>query len=146
MGRAILTFTEEGCKEKMKTSKYHLAMPALIFIVLLTGCSWSRGDIAWGVASTIATAADGYTTSQFLDNPANRELNPILGEHPSDGKIFMVLATSQIIMLTIVHFFPEMRPYILPGKTVLNTGLAIHNYQLDWEGEEQCKEFHCTFY
>lgn len=31
-GRAILTFTKERCKEKMKTSKCHLAiMPALIF-------------------------------------------------------------------------------------------------------------------
>ena len=134
-GRAILTFTKERCKEKMKTSKYHLAiMPALIFIVMLAGCSWSRGDIMWGAASTAATVADGYTTSQFLDNPANRELNPILGEHPSNGEIFIVLATGQVITLTLAHFFPKLRPWILPGKTIINTSFAIHNYQLDWEG------------
>jgi hypothetical protein len=108
-------------------------MKTLLFIslIFLTGCSWSKSDIAWGVASTIATAADGYTTSEFLENPSNYEMNPILGEHPSNSEIFMVLATGQVIVLTIAHFFPKLRPWILPGKTVVNTGFAIHNSRLE---------------
>ena len=103
----------------------------IIAVILLSGCSWSKSDIAWGVASTLATGADFYTTSEFLENPNNYEMNPILGKHPSNSEVFMVLATSQIIVLTIAHFCPTLRPYILGGKTAISGGWAIHNSQLD---------------
>ena len=114
--------------------KYTLAIKMkktlIIAVVLLSGCSWSKSDIAWGVASTLATGADFYTTSEFLENPNNYELNPILGKHPSSSEVFMVLATGQVITLTLAHFFPKLRPYLLGGKTAINTGFAIHNTQL----------------
>ena len=103
----------------------------IIAVVLISGCSWSKSDIAWGLASTLATAADGYTTSEFLENPNNYEMNPILGERPSNSEIFISCAISQTLFLTIAHFFPKLRPYILGGKTAINTGLAIHNSQLE---------------
>ena len=53
----------------------------IIAVILLSGCSWSKSDIAWGVASTLATGADFYTTSEFLENQNNYEMNPILGKH-----------------------------------------------------------------
>ena len=108
----------------------------VIAVILTSGCSWSKFDTALGVTSTVATAADIYTTTQLLNNPGNYELNPILGKHPSDTKVIMVLATSQVITLVIAHFFPTIRPWLLGGKTVINTGWAIHNLQLDWEGGE----------
>ena len=103
----------------------------IIFIIFISGCSWSKSDIAWGVAATLATGADFYTTSEFLESPSNYEMNPILGKHPSNSEIFMALATSQIIVLTLVHFYPKLRPYILPAKSVWNGGLAINNSRLD---------------
>ena len=103
----------------------------IILIILLSGCSWSKSDIAWGVASTLATGADFYTTSEFLKNPNNYELNPILGKHPSNSEVFMVLASGQVIVLTIAHFFPKLRPYLLGGKTAINTSFAIHNSRLE---------------
>ena len=103
----------------------------IIFVIFISGCSWSKSDIAWGVASTLATGADVYTTSQFLENPSNYEMNPILGKHPSNSEVFVVLATSQIIVLTIAHFYPKLRPYILSGKTAINTSFAIHNSRLE---------------
>ena len=103
----------------------------IILIILLSGCSWSKSDIAWGVASTLATGADFYTTSEFLENPNNYEMNPILGKHPSNSEVFMVLATSQIIVLTIAHFCPTLRPYILGGKTAISGGWAIYNSRLE---------------
>ena len=103
----------------------------IIAVILLSGCSWSKSDIAWGVASTLATGADFYTTSEFLETPNNYELNPILGKHPSNSEIFIVLATGQVIALTISHFYPKLRPYILGGKTAISCGWAIHNSQLD---------------
>ena len=103
----------------------------IICVIFISGCSWSKSDIAWGVASTLATGADFYTTSQMLENPTNHEMNPILGEHPSNSEIFMVLATGQIIVLTIAHFYPTLRPYILGGKTAISGGWAIHNSRLE---------------
>ena len=103
----------------------------IIAVILISGCSWSKSDIAWGLASTLATAADGYITSEFLENPNNHEMNQILGKHPSNSEVFMVLATSQIIVLTIAHFYPKLRPYILGVKTAISGGWAIHNSQLE---------------
>ena len=103
----------------------------IIVVVLISGCSWSKSDIAWGVASTLATGADFYTTSKMLENPNNYEMNPILGKHPSNSEVFMVLATSQIIVLTIAHFCPTLRPYILGGKTAISGGWAIYNSRLE---------------
>ena len=103
----------------------------IIAVIFLSGCSWSKSDISWGLASTLATAADGYTTSQMLENQAIHEMNPILGGHPSNSEIFMVLATGQIIVLTIAHFYPTLRPYILGGKTAISGGWAIHNSRLE---------------
>ena len=103
----------------------------IILIILFSGCSWSKSEISWGVASTLATGADFYTTSEMLENPNNYEMNPILGKHPSNSEIFMVLATGQVITLTIAHFFPKLRPYILGGKTAINCEWAIHNSQLE---------------
>ena len=103
----------------------------IIVVILLSGCSWSKSDIAWGVASTLATGADIYTTSEMLDNPNNCETNIILGKHPSNSEIVIVLATGQVIALTIAHFFPKLRPYLLGAKTALNGGWAIHNSRLE---------------
>ena len=104
----------------------------LILTLALMGCSWSKFDIALGVTSTIATGADIYTTVHFLDNPNNHEWNPGLGRHPSDEQVILMLATTQGISLALAHFFPELRPWLLGGKTIVNTSFAIHNYQLDW--------------
>lgn len=104
----------------------------IVTLVMLSGCSWSKVDIGLGIASTVATAADFYTTSEFLDNPNNHETNPILGEHPSNSEIFMVLATGQIAALILAYFCPKLRPYILGAKTTINAGWAVSNYQLDW--------------
>ena len=112
------------------------AILILIILIILTGCSWSKTDIAWGVASTLATGADFYTTSEFLENPNNHETYPLLDEHPSNSEVFIALATGQIITLTIAHFFPKLRPYLLGAKTVLNGGCAIHNSRLPRKGEQ----------
>jgi len=116
---------------KRNTLAIKMKKTLIIAVILLSGCSWSKSDIAWGVASTLATSADFYTTSEFLENPNNYELNPILGKHPSNSEIFMVLATGQVITLIIAHLFPTLRPYILGGKTAISGGWAIHNSRLE---------------
>lgn len=103
-----------------------------ILLIILTGCSWSKSEIRWGIASTIAAGADAYTTIKMLDNPRNHECNPLLGKHPSDMKVIMYIITSHTIALTIIHFIPKYRKWLLGGKTTINLGCAIHNTRLDW--------------
>lgn len=107
-----------------------------VAILLLSGCaSWTPQEKMLGGFSCLAAAADGYTTIRFLNNPDNYEMNPILGKHPSDTEVIMYMITSQFIALTIAHFLPQYRSWILGGKTTVNLGFAIHNTKLDWGGE-----------
>ena len=107
----------------------------LMLMLLLQGCAWSKQDKLLGVASCIAAAGDAYTTTMALDNPNNWEINPILGEHPSDTEVIIYMVTSQGIALLVAHIFPKLRPWILGGKTVVNLGGTINNMQLDWGKE-----------
>jgi len=105
----------------------------LLVMCMCTGCaSWSAWDKTLGVTSTLATAADAYTTCRMLNNPNNYEVNPILGKHPSNVEVITTLAAGQAFVLMIAHLVPSWRKYILGGKTVLNGSLAIHNTTLDW--------------
>jgi len=105
----------------------------LILLITLTGCSWSKSEIRWGLASCVATGADIHTTTRMLDNPNNYERNPIMGRHPSDATVISYMITSQILVLTIAHFVPEWRKWILGSKTAINFAWAINNTQLDWD-------------
>lgn len=104
----------------------------IILILILTGCSWSKSEIKWGIASTIATGADIYTTTRMLDNPRNHECNPLMGRHPSDTRVIIHMAGFQVLALTMAHFVPEWRSWILGGKTGINTICTINNMNLDW--------------
>jgi len=104
----------------------------LILLIILAGCSWSKSEVRWGISSCIATGADIYTTTQMLNNPDNYERNPIMGRHPSDTTVISYMITSQTLVLTIAHFMPEWRKWILGSKTAINLGWAINNTRLDW--------------
>jgi len=105
----------------------------LILLIILSGCSWSKSEIRWGIETCVATGADIYTTTQMLNNPDNYERNPIMGRHPSNTKVITYMVSSQILALTVAHFVPKWRKWILGSKTVVNFGAAIHNTRLDWD-------------
>ena len=110
-------------------NRFYKIIPLLL---ILSGCaSWTPAEKRWLGASWLATGADIYYTERALDNPGNHELNPFLGDHPSDTKLITYVITSQIGVTILAHFMPEWRKWLLGGKTVLNTGCAIHNSQLD---------------
>ena len=107
-------------------------IPIILVLIILTGCSWSKTEIRWGIASCVAAAADTYTTLGFLNNRNNHECNPIMGRHPSDTTVVTYMITSQILALSIAHIVPKYRSWILGGKTAVNLGCAINNTRLDW--------------
>ena len=122
----------------------------LILLISFTGCAslptpkpWTTGEkvmLGWSIA---ASAADAYTTTQALNNPNNYEVNPIMGKHPSNGRVIATIGLSQLIALAVSHWYPyidlpligrvNMRYGFLGFKAVLNTGCAINNSQLDWD-------------
>ena len=106
----------------------------VFILVFLTGCAgarpWTKQEKALLVASCAATIADMTTTIQMLDN-GNWETNPIMGKHPSSSKVIITMTATEIFTIILAHYFEGFRSWILGTKTVLNTGLAIHNTRLD---------------
>lgn len=122
----------------------------IVGVMFLAGCGhtptprpWTTGEkmtLGWSV---LASAADAYTTTQALNNPYNYEVNPLMGKHPSDGKVVIFLGVSQLVAIALAHWYPDvefpligkvnMRYGFLGTKAVINTGCAINNYQLDWD-------------
>ena len=107
-----------------------------IIAIFLAGCAtarpWTTEEKVLLGASCLAMAADTYTTTRFLDNENNWEVNPILGRHPSDTKVVMYMFSSQVVAIILAHYFPEYRSWILGVKTGLNTVGAVNNSTLDW--------------
>ena len=103
----------------------------IILIILLSGCGWSKSDIAWGVASTLATGADFYTTSEALENPNNTERHIALKKRPSNSEVAILTVSTLGISLALAHIFPKLRPWLLGAKTVISTGAAINNSRLE---------------
>lgn len=109
-----------------------------IFILILISFScahksepWTTTEKTFAVASVLATAADTYTTLNMLDNPNNYEMNPIMGKHPSDGRVILTMAATELILLAICHYYKDLRLFLLGSKTVINSYWAIHNNKLE---------------
>lgn len=106
----------------------------LIILSLSISCatprSWTKEEKTAVGFFLLAHSADAFTTSQLIDN-GNYELNPILGKYPSDTKIGIYFSLTAIGALTISHFYPNLRKPFLSGYGSLNTGLAIHNHNLN---------------
>ncbi len=106
----------------------------LITILLFTRCAsprpWTKHEKVAAGYFILGHSADALSTEKMLDNLNNYEINPILGEHPSDTKIITYFSFTGIAALTISHFYPELRIPLLSIYGTVNFGLAIHNKRL----------------
>jgi len=66
----------------------------------------------------------------MLNNPANWEENPILGEYPSDSTVTVYFSLTAIGALIVGHYWPDARKPLFLGYGTLNAGLAAHNTTL----------------
>ena len=109
-------------------------MKWLIFTLLLTGCTtarpWTTKEKTMLVASCLAVTADMYTTMDGIHD-GNYETNPIIGKHPSDGKIIATMITTQLLTVILAHYWEDFRIWILGTKTGVNAGFAFHNIRTD---------------
>ena len=109
----------------------------LIPLLILQGCAhlpkprpWDRTEKVMLVLSVAAVGADCYTTERFLEK-GYRELNPLIGEHPTDTELVVRGGALYGVFLLIAHYIPGLRKILLMGQTTRNTGAAIGNSKLD---------------
>lgn len=72
--------------------------------------------------------ADYRQTHYIAKHPEYHEINPIIGEHPSVGKVNIYFAAGAVVKNGIFFALPEK--YRIPfgfGMTAVSTGLVIHN-------------------
>lgn len=83
-----------------------------------------------------AEAADMLTTLDIKNHPELRETNPILGDHPSDGKVISMCVGAALIHSAITYEFVDNnvpKPIIRAWEYIsigVETGFAVHNYSL----------------
>jgi len=111
---------------------------AILALLLFSSCayikpnprSWTMEEKQAAVYSIVGHALDAYTTEKFLENPCTYEKNPILGKHPKDGEIIVYFAATEIIALTVAHFWPWTRKPLLFSYGTTGFYWARHNFQL----------------
>ena len=93
--------------------------------------NWSDTDRTLFIASSVAMAADWATTryaSRQWDTCNCHERNPILGKHPSTGRLDLYFTTMMIANYYIGDAMgPEWRPFYFAFRTAAHGSAAYHN-------------------
>ncbi len=114
-------------------------MRALLFIAALLGAQvvhaadpWSATDKALGVTAATALALDWRQTQMISENPTKwRELNPILGSHPTIAAVNRHFAANAIMIGLIANYLPsKYRKAYLGAVSVVEFSCAGHNYKM----------------
>lgn len=110
----------------------------ILFVLLLTSYPgyaadpWSRQDIGLEVGYQLLHVIDWGQTRQIAKQPDKYyEMNPILGEHPSVGRVDAYMALSGLLHVGVTHFLPkEYRPWFQGITIVIKGGLVAHNFSI----------------
>ena len=109
-------------------------MRILVILLLLTGCAtdpWSKQDIALEAAYMLVTAADLNQTLQIKDHPGMIETNPLMGEHPTDGRIYSHFATCAVLHVLVVDLLPSKYRGMFQMLGIgFESSVVYHNNQL----------------
>lgn len=113
---------------------------ALLTCILLISCAGRQpltksqwvGEAAWQAIHVI----DWGQTLNIADNPDYHEKNPLIGRHPSRGKVNLYMGASAIIHPIITYLLPEdykvlginIHPrWLWIGGTITTSGLCVIN-------------------
>ena len=94
--------------------------------------SWSRSDTVFEITALAIRMIDYGQTLDIAKNPDRyHELNPILGRHPSVGRVHTYFVTSQILHPVISYCLPKKYRRAFQMISIgMSSGLAIHNYNV----------------
>jgi hypothetical protein len=111
-------------------------MTKTILAVCLLSCftaqasEWDKTEKGLLIAAETLLVMDMQQTLQ-IEGKGLRELNPILGEHPSNAKIYGYFALSGLVTYAIAdRLSPEWRKMYLSGVVGFQIAIVKHNVQM----------------
>ena len=69
--------------------------------------SWTRTQIGAEAAFVALVAVDAWQTSTALREARFYEVNPLLGERPSDARLFALAGSAALLHVVIAHIIPS---------------------------------------
>lgn len=99
---------------------------------VVAGDAWSEDQLRMGAALAAVTVVDWAQTRYIADNPARfHETNPIMGRHPSIGRVDRYFATSILVGAVVLDALPsEYRDYALKAGLVLEVLVVSNNARI----------------
>lgn len=98
-----------------------LAMPAHAH-------DWTPSEKGWAAAWLATRAVDWGQTRYIARNPDKfRELNPMLGAHPSLGEVNRAFLVSTAVGLLAAHYLPQYRKGMLQVWFAVGVGVTVRN-------------------
>lgn len=95
------------------------------------GREWTNSQLAWGAAGLALTAIDWGQTRNISRNPDRfKELNPLVGEHPSLGQVNRHFIVSAALIGLAAHYLPEYRDVILKMHVGLQVANTARNFSI----------------
>ena len=90
---------------------------------------WDKTDLTLGAVALTATVIDWGQTRTIAKNPhLYHEINPILGRHPSVGRVDAYFAGVIVGGAVVAHLLPgQYRKWFLGGVAVLEIAVTAHN-------------------
>lgn len=101
-------------------------MKWVIFLVLLTGCSWSVKDRNLMVAYTALNIVDMSQTNRIFHDDDYYEINPVL----SKDNFIPVMIGSNLLLWYLADRFPKFRTWMLGIGLGVKGGLVVHNARI----------------
>ena len=118
--------------QSLRAALVCLTLAAIVLVLMLTGCAshvaYSTTDWTALTAAVAGSAADIYTTERCLDaDNGGRELNPVYGSDPSDGKLICGKVLALAVCVAVGEWQPRWRPWLLGALAVSGAGAAVAN-------------------
>lgn len=101
---------------------------ALIVAWPVSARDWTGEELGWGAAAAAVRLADWAQTRNIVRNPDRfRETNPLIGEHPSRGRVDGAFVIGSAVLFGLAHYLPEYRKSILRWFVVIGGGVVARN-------------------
>jgi len=93
---------------------------------------WTDTQVAAGATLGALLATDYLQTRQIAKQPElYHEVNPVLGQHPSIGKVNLYFATSAVLGYAVLDTLPsDYRDWALAAGLVLELAVTTHNQSI----------------
>ena len=105
-----------------------------IIFLLFIGCAGYKptplttnqivGEVAWQAIHVV----DWGQTLDIADNPNEyQEVNPLMGKHPSRGKVNIYMASSALLHPLVTYLIPHKWRWYWIGGTIVTSGACVIN-------------------